>query len=81
MHGKADSRIGLSATLTARLVPYMLGNQENAQMNDVQPVQARAMRVPDYFAEFRERGDGLAAFLGASIVAKVCISSSSILTL
>ena len=41
-------------------------------MNDVQPVQARTVRVPDYFAEFRERGDGLAAFLGASIVAKVC---------
>lgn len=63
--------VGLGATLTARLASYMLGNQESAQMNDVQPVQARTVRVPDYFAEFRERGDGLAAFLGASIVAKV----------
>ncbi|VDC00967.1 unnamed protein product [Peniophora sp. CBMAI 1063] len=62
---------GLGTTLTARLAPYMLSNQENAQMNDVQPVQARTVRVPDYFAEFRDRGDGLAAFLGASIVAKI----------
>ena len=68
---------GLGTTLTARLAPYMLGNQENAQMNDVQPVQARTVRVPDYFAEFRERGDGLAAFLGASIIAKVSILSVS----
>jgi hypothetical protein len=27
--------------------------------------------VPEYFAEYREKGDGLAAFLGTSIVAKV----------
>jgi len=28
--------------------------------------------VPEYFAEYRDKGDGLAAFLGSSIVAKVC---------
>jgi actin-related protein 9 len=28
--------------------------------------------VPEYFAEYREKGDGFAAFLGTSIVAKVC---------
>jgi hypothetical protein len=29
--------------------------------------------VPEYFAEYREKGDGLTAFLGTSIVAKVCV--------
>ncbi|KAI0031289.1 actin-like ATPase domain-containing protein [Vararia minispora EC-137] len=62
---------GLGAALQERLAPYMLGNPELAQHNDVQPRAVRLVRVPDYFAEFRERGDGLAAFLGASIVAKV----------
>jgi len=37
----------------------------------VQPKQIRIVRVPEYFAEYREKGDGLAAFLGSSIVAKV----------
>lgn len=47
----------------------MLGNTENS--NDAQPKQIRVLHVPDYFAEYREKGDGFAAFLGASIVAKV----------
>jgi actin-related protein 9 len=63
--------VGLSTTLQTRLEPYMLGNPEQAQHNDVQPRYVRTVKVPDYFAEFRERGDGLAAFLGSSIVAKV----------
>jgi hypothetical protein len=37
----------------------------------VQPKQIRIVKVPEYFAEYREKGDGLAAFLGSSIVAKV----------
>jgi hypothetical protein len=37
----------------------------------VQPKQIRTVKVPEYFADYREKGDGLAAFLGSSIVAKV----------
>lgn len=39
--------------------------------NDVQPKVIRLVKVPEYFANFRELGDGLAAFLGSTIVAKV----------
>lgn len=39
--------------------------------NDVQSKVVRLVKVPEYFANFRELGDGLAAFLGSTIVAKV----------
>lgn len=39
--------------------------------NEVQPRGVKTLRVPDYFAEYRDKGDGLAGFLGTSIVAKV----------
>jgi len=41
----------------------------------------RVLRVPEYFANYRERGDELSSFLGASIVAKVRILSRSMLIL
>jgi hypothetical protein len=53
------------------LAPFILNNPD--QHNDVQPRFVRVITVPDYFAEYREKGDGLAAFLGMSIVAKVCV--------
>jgi actin-related protein 9 len=40
-------------------------------MNEVQPKSVRVLKIPDYFSEYRDKGDGLAAFLGGSIVAKV----------
>lgn len=40
-----------------------------------QPTNVRTLRVPDYFAEYKDRND-LAPFLGATIYAKVSISSS-----
>lgn len=42
-------------------------------MNEFQPKSIRILKIPDYFSEYRERGDGHAAFLGGSIVAKVRI--------
>ncbi|KAL5492361.1 hypothetical protein ACEPAI_3808 [Sanghuangporus weigelae] len=63
---------GIGQALQMRLEPFMLGNTENS--NDAQPKQIRVLHVPDYFAEYREKGDGLAAFLGASIVAKIIFS-------
>jgi hypothetical protein len=37
----------------------------------VQTKQIKTLKVPEYFAEYRESGEGYASFLGASIVAKV----------
>lgn len=47
------------------------------QLNEVQPRVIRTLKIPEYFAEYREKGDGLASFLGASIVAKVIIPAAS----
>ena len=41
------------------------------QNNEVQARSIKTLRVPDYFAEYRDKGDGLAGFLGTSIIAKV----------
>ena len=50
------------------LSSFILSNAD--QHNEVQPKLVRIVKVPEYFAEYREKGDGLAAFLGSSIVAK-----------
>lgn len=60
---------GIGTALQSRLSSFILGNPD--QHNDVQPRSIRVVTVPEYFAEYREKGDGLAAFLGTSIVAKV----------
>ena len=64
---------GIAAAIQLRLSPYLIGNPD--QLNEVQPKQARIIHVPEYFAEYRERGDRYAAFLGASLVAKVDTNS------
>lgn len=61
--------LALANGFQSRLLPYVLKAEEQA--NESQPRAVRSIRVPDYFAEYREKGDGLAAFLGGSIVAKV----------
>ncbi|KAH7911050.1 actin family [Hygrophoropsis aurantiaca] len=65
---------GIGAALQSRLSPYILSNPD--QQNDVQPRSIKVLSVPEYFAEYREKGDGLAAFLGSSIVAKVAFNDS-----
>lgn len=61
--------LGLGAALQTRLAPFILSNAD--QLNEVQPKGIRVLKIPEYFAEYREKGDGLASFLGSSIVAKV----------
>ena len=61
--------IGLGVSLQGRLKNYLLSAPDQA--NEVQPKYIRVLKVPDYFAEYRDKGDGLASFLGCSIVAKV----------
>ncbi|KAG8709540.1 hypothetical protein FRC09_000616 [Ceratobasidium sp. 395] len=65
----------LSHAFHSRLLPYVLKAEEQA--NDAQPKAVRSVRVPDYFAEYRDKGDGLAGFLGGSIVAKLTFCDSS----
>lgn len=55
---------GLGPALHSRLLPYLLLDQYGNRY-------ANFIKVPEYFGDFREKGDGLAAFLGTSIVAKV----------
>ncbi|EJD07496.1 actin-related protein [Fomitiporia mediterranea MF3/22] len=63
---------GIGHALQTRLEHFILGNPDH--QNDAQPKQIRVLHVPEYFANYREKGDGLAAFLGASIVAKIIFS-------
>jgi len=65
----------LEAALHYRLSPYVIREPETAL--HVQPTAIRMLKIPDYFAEYRERGDVLAAFLGACIVAKLTFTDSS----
>jgi len=68
--GDVAARVkGVAPALQTYLSSFILSNAD--QHNEVQPRQVRIVKVPEYFAEYREKGDGLAAFLGSSIVAKV----------
>jgi len=60
--------LGLGTALQTRLQPYLTQPWEG----NTQPHQSRVLKVPEYFAEYREKGDRLAAFLGASMAIKVC---------
>ncbi|KAI0334518.1 actin-like ATPase domain-containing protein [Cubamyces sp. BRFM 1775] len=66
---------GLGAALSARVSPYILSAPDPLN-NEVQPRAVKTLRVPDYFAEYRDKGDGLAGFLGTSIVAKLSFNDS-----
>ncbi|KAI0629163.1 actin-like ATPase domain-containing protein [Trametes polyzona] len=66
---------GLGAALSARVSPYILSAPDILN-NEVQPRAVKTLRVPDYFAEYRDKGDGLAGFLGTSIVAKLSFNDS-----
>ncbi|KAJ3550565.1 hypothetical protein NM688_g5043 [Phlebia brevispora] len=66
---------GLGVSLQGRLKNYLLSAPDQA--NEVQPKYIRVLKVPDYFAEYRDKGDGLASFLGCSIVAKITFTDSS----
>ena len=65
------SHIGLGAFFAVLLGRYIVSNPEQQVSNEVQPKSIRILKIPDYFSEYRDKGEGLAAFLGGSIVAKV----------
>jgi actin-related protein 9 len=59
----------LGQALQARLSTFILSSA--GENNEVQARAVGVIKVPEYFAEYREVGAGYAAFLGASVVAKV----------
>jgi actin-related protein 9 len=59
----------IAPALQTHVSSFILSNAD--QHNEVEPKQIRIVKVPEYFAEYREKGDGLAAFLGSSIVVQV----------
>lgn len=66
----------LGAALQTRLTSLIPLNVD-PQHNEVQPRAIRTLKIPDYFAEYRDKGDGLASFLGTSIVAKITFNESA----
>jgi len=62
------SYTGLAIALQSRLAPYVVNPE---LQTDVQPRSIRLLNVPEYYPEYRDTGEGYAAFLGSSIVAKV----------
>jgi len=64
---------GIGIALQSRLAPF-IANPE--LQTDVQPRSLRVLNVPEYFPEYRDTGNGFAAFLGASIVAKITFNDS-----
>ncbi|KAK2465672.1 hypothetical protein APHAL10511_002216 [Amanita phalloides] len=65
---------GLAVALQSRLAPFLVQPDFSTE---VQPRSIRVLTVPDYYAEYRDTGNGYAAFLGASITAKIIFSESN----
>lgn len=64
---------GIGVSLQSRLSPFLVST---ALDTEVQPRNIRVINVPEYYAEYRETGNGYSAFLGSSIVAKVSLRLS-----
>lgn len=63
--------VGMGPFFAVLLGRYIVQNPEQHLMNEVQPKYIRSLKLPDFYSEYREKGEGHAAFLGSSIVAKV----------
>ena len=63
--------VGMGPFFAVLLGRYTVQNPEQHLTNDVQPKFIRTLKVPDFYSEYREKGEGYAAFLGSSIIAKV----------
>jgi len=64
---------GVAASVHSRLQSYM----QNEDYDSAVPPTSRVLKIPEYFAEYRDKGEGLAGFLGACIVAKVAFQDPS----
>ncbi|CCA68759.1 related to macronuclear actin 1 [Serendipita indica DSM 11827] len=70
---------GLGVALQSRLSTFLCADriQSETRTPSTQPDHAQAIKVPEYFAEFRDKGDYYSAFLGCGIVAKMTFGESS----
>jgi len=68
-----NSLTGIREALKQRLNTYLCTDRQQSEtpVPAFQPMTAHPVRVPEYFAEFRDKGDLLSEFLGCGIVAKV----------
>ena len=64
---------GIGVALQSRLAPFIVNPD---LVTELQPRAIRVLSVPEYYAEYRETGNGYTAFLGSSIAAKVRLASS-----
>ena len=69
--------VGMGPFFTVLLGRYIVQNPEQHLMNEVQPKSIRILKIPDFYSEYREKGEGYAAFLGSSIVAKVSLPTNN----
>lgn len=79
--GRATQTRGVAAELVHALSAYVTNDATEAaqvvgEPNPLQPRTVRALKVPDYFAAFKERMD-LAGYLGATIYAKLVFGDLS----
>ncbi|KAH6916115.1 actin family [Coprinopsis sp. MPI-PUGE-AT-0042] len=65
---------GIGVSLQSRLSPFLVSTGLDTE---VQPRNIRVINVPEYYAEYRETGNGYSAFLGSSIVAKIIFNDNS----
>ncbi|KAG2011447.1 actin binding protein [Coprinopsis cinerea AmutBmut pab1-1] len=65
---------GIGISLQSRLQPFLTASGLDT---DVQPRAIRVINVPEYYAEYRDTGNGYSAFLGSSIVAKIIFNDNS----
>ncbi|PVF99883.1 hypothetical protein CPB86DRAFT_702539 [Serendipita vermifera] len=70
---------GLGTALESRLTPFLCADRQQSEnpVPGFQPNHCQSVKVPEYFAEFRDKGDLLSAFLGCGIVAKMTFGDSS----
>ncbi|KAJ6624957.1 actin family [Mycena sp. CBHHK59/15] len=64
---------GIGIALQSRLAPFVVNPE---LQTDVQSRSIRVLNLPEYFPEYRDTGNGFAAFLGASITAKITFNDS-----
>ncbi|EJU03609.1 actin-like ATPase domain-containing protein [Dacryopinax primogenitus] len=71
--GEMGNVKGLPSSLHSHLQPYIHAEDDSPNP----PPPSRILKIPEYFAEYRDKGEGLAGFLGACIVAKVAFADPS----
>ncbi|KAF8661356.1 hypothetical protein AX16_001451 [Volvariella volvacea WC 439] len=64
---------GIGIALQSRLSPY-LSNPD--LQTDLQARSIRVLNLPEYYPEYRDTGESYAAFLGASITAKIIFNDT-----